>query len=331
MPELRKDPLIDRWVIIATERAKRPMEFHVARDEPLPEGACPFCVQGTDRSTGQPEETVRIVPSLHPVLRRDGDPSRRMRGMYQVADGIGVHEVLIESVRHISNAADLPVEQLRAVLGTLLTRMTELARDPLFRYALWFKNYGALAGAGGIQHAHSQVIATPVTPLRVKEELVGARRYFAEQQRCLICDLLRQEQESQVRVVADFPHMIAICPFASRFPFEMWILPKRHACDFTTMSATELSDLASILKHVLSRLKTVLDDPPYNVLLHTAPFRHPTRKSGYWKTVEQNYHWHLELIPRLTRVAGFEWGTGSYINPTLPEEAATYLRMTDHG
>jgi UDPglucose--hexose-1-phosphate uridylyltransferase len=202
----------------------------------------------------------------------------------------------------------------------------DLERDPRFRYALWFKTYGSVAGAGRIKHARSQLIATPVTPKRVKEELAGTRRYFEDKERCLVCDLIAQERDMQERLVLDSTHIVALCPFASRFPFELAFFPKRHACDFAAMTPEEIADLAVVLKTVLARLKEVLDDPPYNAVLHTAPFRRHRLKAGYWKTIEDDYHWHIELIPRLTRVAGFEWGSGFYINPTPPEEAARYLR-----
>ena len=339
MPELRKDPLIGRWVIIATERAKRPVDFVASHDDPLPQSECPFC-EGKEHDT--PKEifalrsngtganglgwNVRVIPSIKPVLRIEGELNRRAKGMYDVMDGIGAHEVIVESPQHIINSADLSLEQWHAVLQTSVTRIADLERDPRFRYALWFKNYGEVAGAGRIQHARSQLIATPVTPKRVKEELTGARRYFEDKERCVVCDLLSQERDAKVRIVMESDHVIALCPFASRFPFELWIFPKRHSCDFATMQATELKDLAGVFKQVLTRLKAVLDDPPYNYLLHTAPFRRARGKAGYWKTIEDDFHWHIELIPRLTRVAGFEWGSGFYINPTPPEEAAKYLR-----
>ncbi|MDP3722418.1 MAG: galactose-1-phosphate uridylyltransferase [Candidatus Omnitrophota bacterium] len=341
MPELRKDPLIGRWVIIATERARRPVDFIAPHDEPLPQADCPFC-EGKEQDTpkeimairangsqaDRPGWSVRVIPSIKPVLRIEGQLGRRAKGMFDLMDGIGAHEVIVETPHHIANAADLAVEQIHLSLQASMKRIADLQGDPRFRYGLWFKNYGQTAGAGRIQHARSQLIATPVTPLRVKEELLGARRYFEDKERCLLCDLLSQEQASPLRVVINSTHIVALCPFASRFPFELWILPKRHACDIGAITPQELEDLASVMKQVWTRLKSVLDDPPYNCLLHTAPFRHGRGKAGYWKTIEDDYHWHIELIPRLTRVAGFEWGSGFYINPTPPEEAAQYLRET---
>lgn len=339
MPELRKDPLIGRWVIIATERAKRPVDFITSHEEIASPEGCPFC-EGRESDTqveivavrppGSPKNgpgwKVRVIPSIKPVLRIEGELNRRGKGMFDVMDGIGAHEIIVETPQHVANAADLPVEQIHLSLQAATTRILDLEKDQHFRYVLWFKNYGSTAGAGRVQHSRSQLIATPVTPLRVKEELVGARHYFEDKERCLVCDILRQEREAKSRVVIDSTHMVVLAPFASRFPFEIWIAPKRHSCDFAKMSGEELADLAVVFKQVLAGLKVSLNDPPYNALLHTAPFRHPRAKVGYWRTISEDYHWHLELIPRLTRVAGFEWGSGFYINPTSPEEAARYLR-----
>ncbi len=338
MPELRKDPLTRRWVIIATERAKRPVDFAVPRLDPLPESECPFC-EGNEAKTrkeiyslrantaaDKSEWSVRVVPSIKPVLRVEGQLHRRAKGMYDLMDGIGAHELIIESPSHISNMAELPEGQITLVLEAAKARMLDLAQDPRFRYVLWFKNYGPIAGAGRIAHTRSQLIATPITPKLVKEELLGAKRYFEEKERCLMCDLIQQERETGARIVAESTHMIALSPFAARFPFEVWILPKQHSCDFAKTPTEALSDLAGLFKQVLLRLKGVLDDPAYNYLLHTAPLRHQPDRLGHWKTIEEDFHWHIELIPRLARVAGFEWGSGFYINPTPPEESANYLR-----
>ncbi|HEX9780116.1 MAG TPA: DUF4931 domain-containing protein [bacterium] len=343
MPELRKDPLTRRWVIIATERAKGPEDFLPPHDAHADPAECPFC-EGHEADTrreilavrarpgaDKPGWTVRVIPSVNPVLRIEGRLNRRAKGIYDVMDGIGAHEMIIESPKHVSNAADLSAEQLQLVVQTTVNRIVDLERDPRFRYVLWFKNHGGVAGAGRIDHTRSQLIATPVTPKVVKEELLCSRRYYEDKERCLMCDVIQQERESGVRVVFESPHIIALAPFASRFPFELCILPKRHSPDFARMRQEEIRELPVALKEVLSRLKTVLEDPPYNYLLHTAPFRSGRGRLGHWKTLEDDFHWHLELIPRLTRVAGFEWGTGFYINPTPPEEAARYLREAAAG
>ncbi|MBN2831553.1 MAG: galactose-1-phosphate uridylyltransferase, partial [Candidatus Omnitrophica bacterium] len=206
-------------------------------------------------------------------------------------------------------------------------RITDLEKDQRFKYALVFKNYGGAAGGSPIRHARSQLIATPVNPKRVKEELAGARSYFQYHERCVFCDLIRQEIEEGKRLILDLDGFIAVSPFATRFPFETWILPKQHSCDFTCQDNESLKNLGKVMKMVLAKLKKGLNDPAYNYVIHTAPFRR--KKAGYWKTIDQDYHWHIEIMPRLTRIAGFEWGTGFYICPITPEDAAEYLRRVE--
>ncbi|MDP2943856.1 MAG: galactose-1-phosphate uridylyltransferase [Candidatus Omnitrophota bacterium] len=341
MPELRKDPIIGRWVIIATERAKRPDQFAASAQGPE-EGPCPFC-EGQESHTPQeiyairPNRTpantagweLRVVPSIAPFLRIEGDLDRRGRGLYDLMNGIGAHEVVIETNRHIANIADLDDEQISKVVSCYIDRITDLEKDTRFKYVLVFKNYGWIAGGGRVQHSRSQLIATPVTPKRVKEELVGARYYFEHHERCIFCDLVKQELDTKDRLILDINGFIAVAPFASRFPFEVWILPKKHCADFTKLEAPMRRDFARILKQVLLRLKIGLNDPPYNYILHTAPFRRS--KVGYWKSIDYDYHWHIEIMPRLTRVAGFEWGTGFYICPLPPESAAKFLREVNIG
>lgn len=338
MPELRKDPVISRWVIIATDRAKRPKDFKTEKQPPQ-KGPCPFC-RGEEKETpnevfalrhsqtgsNKPGWDVRVVASISPLLAAKGDLGRRGKGMYDVMNNVGAHEIVIETPEHIANIADLSEEQITKVIDAYVERFLYLQRDERFKYVLMFKNYGRAAGGGDLEHARSQLIATPVNPKRVKEELTGSRKYFEYKERCVFCDMLKQELQQKVRVVADIDGLVAISPFASRFPFEIWILPKEHSCDFFEIKPEQRKHLAGIIKTVLLKLKVALDDPPYNYVLHTAPFRRP--KGGYWHTIKQDYHWHIEIMPRLTRVAGFEWGTGFYINPMPPEEAAKILRET---
>jgi UDPglucose--hexose-1-phosphate uridylyltransferase len=267
------------------------------------------------------------VPSIAPFLRIEGDLERRGKGLYDLMNGIGAHEIIIETNQHIANMADLGEEQIAKVISCYIDRMTDLEKDQRFKYALVFKNYGWAAGAGRVLHTRSQLIATPVNPKRVKEELVGARRYYNYHERCIFCDLIKQEVASQERVILDIDGFIAIAPYAARFPFEVWILPKQHSCDFTKLEMPMRADLGRIIKKVLIKIKKGLNDPPYNYILHTAPFRRP--KIGYWKSIDQDYHWHIEIMPRLTRVAGFEWGTGFYICPLSPENAAQFLREVE--
>jgi len=207
--------------------------------------------------------------------------------------------------------------------------MNDLERDPRFKFVMAFKNYGWSAGGGKIRHSRSQLIATPVNPIRVKEELVGAKHYFDLHERCVYCDMVRQECESTERVVIENDHFVAIAPFAARFPFEIWILPKKHSCDFAKGAKGLVHDLSKILKETLLRLKIGLNDPAYNYVIHTAPFRRPNPKGPQWKTIEEDYHWHIEVMPRLTHVAGFEKGTGFYICAIPPENTAEFLREVE--
>lgn len=336
MPELRKDPIIGRWVIIATDRAKRPDQFS-GQQQVGAEKECPFCenseqatppeiyaVRPRNTAANTPGWELRVVPSIAPFLRIEGELERRGKGLYDLMNGVGAHEIVIETNRHIANMADLSEDQISRVITCYIDRLNDLEKDHRFKYVLVFKNYGWTAGAGRIRHSRSQLIAMPVNLKRVKEELAGARAYYDYHERCIFCDLIKQELASKDRLIADIDGFIAITPFAARFPFEIWILPKKHSPDFTSLGINERLDLARTLKAVLAKLKKGLNDPSYNYVFHTAPFRR--QKVGYWKTIDHDYHWHIEIIPRLTRVAGFEWGTGFYICPLLPEEAAKFLR-----
>jgi len=340
MPELRKDPIIGRWVIIATERAKRPDAFKALHDGPK-EGSCPFCegkeshtpheiyaVRPANTKPDTPDWKIRVVPSVKPMLRIEGDLGRQGRGLYDLMNGIGAHEVIIETNKHIDNMADLSEARIAKVIDTYIHRVVDLEKDERFKYVLVFKNYGWIAGGGRIRHSRSQLMATPVNPKRVKEELVGARRYFDYHERCIFCDMIGQEIRRKERLILDIDGFVALVPFASRFPFEVWILPKKHDCDFVNCDSKSRQDLARILKQILLKIKKGLDNPPYNFVIHTAPFRRIAsgRKAHYWTTIKQDYHWHIEIMPRLTRVAGFEWGTGFYICPLPPESAARFLR-----
>lgn len=332
MHELRKDPVTGRWVIIASERAGRPTDF--VRERSLSSGgSCPFCYGSEDktppevlayRASGAPADSpgwrVRVVPNKYPALRIEGSLGRRAAGMYDLMNAIGAHEVVIESPDHNAQMADLSGAQIAEVLWAYRERFLDLQQDSRFRYILIFKNQGAEAGAT-LEHTHTQIIATPVLPKRVNEELDGARAHYEQRERCIFCDLVAQELEAGVRVVGQNAAFVAIAPFAARFPFETWILPQRHSAAFETVTAADVHALSELLRQTLRRMRVALDDPAYNYVLHTAPAR--------GDRVDEFYHWHLEIMPKLTRIAGFEWGSGFYINPTPPEIAAATLREAD--
>ncbi len=332
MPELRKDPVTGRWVIIATDRAKRPTDFVREKVEIRGSGFCPFC-HGNEsktppeilayRSDGSapnaPGWTLRVVPNKFPALGIEGSLDRQGEGLYDKMNGIGAHEVIIETPDHDMTLATIPTRRVEEVLWAYRDRILDLKKDRRFKYILIFKNHGEVAGSS-LEHTHSQLIALPVVPKRVLEEVDGAREYYNFKERCIFCDIIRQETENTIRVVSENPDFVALAPYAPRFPFELWIIPKVHLSAFEESQKHEFELLASILKDMLLRLDRVLDHPAYNYIIHTSPF--PESSNDY-------YHWHFEIMPKLTRVAGFEWGTGFYINPTPPEESAKFMREAE--
>jgi UDPglucose--hexose-1-phosphate uridylyltransferase len=231
-------------------------------------------------------------------------------------NGVGAHEVVIETPRHEETLATLPLRSAKNVLWAYRERIIDLRRDPRLRHVLVFKNHGVAAGAS-LEHSHSQIIALPIVPKRVSEEIEGAKTYFHYKDRCVFCDIIRQELQQKHRLIAENKSFLSIAPFASRFPFETWILPKTHYPTFEQMESSQYEQAAQILSDTLKKMNQVLADPPYNYVIHT---------SSSPETDAEHFHWHFEIMPKLTKVAGFEWGTGFYINPTPPEEAAEYMR-----
>ena len=315
--------MTNRWVIIASERGRRPTDFATAPVRPNG-GFCPFC-PGNESLTpdevyavrpGGKDWSLRVIPNKFPVLEVEGDPGRVGDGIYDRMNGLGAHEVIIETPDHDTALADLDLDQIVHVIQAYHERYTDLKRDFRFRYALIFKNQGEAAGAS-LAHPHSQLIALPVVPKRVQEELEGAKRHHEYKERCIFCDILHQDLKDGSRVVLENEDFAVLSPYAARFPFETWILPKHHQACFETLSAGQTHSLARVLKNLLQRVKKVLNDPPYNFMVHTMPLQ---------EGPNDYYHWHIEVIPKLTKVAGFEWGSGFYINPTPPEEATQFLR-----
>ncbi|MBZ5539824.1 MAG: galactose-1-phosphate uridylyltransferase [Acidobacteriia bacterium] len=334
MPELRKDPITGRWVIISTDRGKRPTNF--VRESVIPHGKgnCPFCY-GSEAKTppellvygrngggaNTPGWTIRVVPNKFPALGIEGEMDKEGEGLFDKMNGIGAHEVIVESPEHGASLATLPERTIEDVFWAYRDRMLDLKNDRRFRYVLIFKNHGEAAGAT-LEHPHSQLIALPIVPKQVREEVDSCWHYYHEKERCIFCDIIRQEQDTGVRVISENEHFIALAPYAPRFPFEMWILPRVHGSSFENNQSSMYSALARMTKDVLMRLDAVLDHPAYNLMIHTSPIG---------EEINDHYHWHIEIIPKLTKIAGFEWGTGFYINPTPPEEAARFLREAQVG
>ncbi len=329
MSELRKDPVTGRWVIISTERRKRPTDFRFESVHIAPDPSCPFC-EGHEQMTPHellavrhngsrpnlPGWNLRVVPNQFPVLRVEGTLDRQGDGIFDKMNGIGAHEVIIESPRHLDTLADMSDEAIEQVLWAARERMQDLRQDRRFRYIIVFKNHGSAAGAA-LDHSHSQLIALPIVPREVRDEVDGARAHFKAKERCVFCDILRQETKDGQRLIAENADVVAVAPYAPRFPFETWMLPRRHEAHFENAPRHEYASLARLLGDILRRINKTLGSPPYNLLIHTAPTA---------EAADDYYHWHVEIIPKLTKVAGFEWATGFYLNPTSPEEAAQVLR-----
>lgn len=328
MPQLRKDPVLKQWVIISPERGKRPSDFKKIVQPPDDPKTCPFC-EGNESLT--PPETlsfrtagthanqkgwwVRVIPDSAPILKPDGDSDREGIGMFDAMNSIGVHEMVVESPNHSSTIQNSSIEQVREVIWAYKQRLLEIKKNPRYKHFMIVKNSGE--GVSNFTHSHSHIVATPIIPKRIEEELEGAREYYHYHDRCLFCDIIKQEAKEQARLVFENDNFIVFCPFASRFPFEMEITPKFHQPFFEMLENSQVHSFANALQTALRKLETLLPGQPYNFVLHTSPCSDSYRDF---------YHWHVELIPKLTKIAGFEWGSGFYINPTTPEDAAKMLR-----
>src|SRR5947207_5810957 len=330
MSELRKDPVTGRWVIISTDRRKRPTDFRLESVHIAPDPSCPFCeghesmtppeilaVRNNGSRSNQQGWDLRVVPNQFPVLRVEGTLDRQGEGLFDKMNGIGAHEVIIETPRHLEQLAAMPDDAIERVLWSVHDRMLDLQRDQRFRYIIAFKNHGAAAGAA-LDHSHSQIIALPIVPREVRDEVDGAKAHFQAKERCVFCDILRQETRDGQRLIAENADVVAIAPYAPRFPFETWLMPRRHEAHFEDSPRHEYGSLARLLGDLLRRINRALGAPPYNLLIHTAPIV---------ESATEFYHWHVEIIPMLTKVAGFEWATGFYLNLTTPEQETMVYRV----
>lgn len=339
MPELRKDSIVDRWVIIATERGRRPNDFSPEPPAPI-SGFSPFA-HGNEAKTpaevfqvGRPESEpanspgwrVRVVPNKFPALSAEGTIDSQAVGMFDLMNGVGAHEVVIEHPEASWDLAQATPEQAGDIFTAYIQRNVELAKDERFRYILTFRNFGTQAGAS-IAHPHSQIIALPIIPRQVRDQLKVARDHYKEKLRSIYQDLIRQELSFGERIVEATEHFVVLCPYASRFPFEMKIYPRRSCHNLCLMTPEEREDIAALLPRTLRRVRDCLGNPSYNMIFQTAPVTVPRAGSpDYWGTISHDFSWHIDILPRLTEVAGFEWGTGFYINPVSPESATQFLR-----
>jgi UDPglucose--hexose-1-phosphate uridylyltransferase len=328
MAELRRDPISGRWVVIAAERAQRARQ-HGAANHSTPAEPCPFCAgnealtppevwaaRASNTEANQPGWRVRVVTNKYPALdchSRSPDGADRF---YQTRAGLGVHEVIVECPDHVTNMAELGDDQVADIVRAYRERLAVLRQDPRWRYFLIYKNQGDRAGAT-FEHLHSQLVALPGVPRDARDEIAGAKGHFAATGRCIYCEMIERELADGKRIVFVHDQFIALCPFAPRFSYETWILPKDHAAVFENSAPRELGQCAVALRETIRRLNRALDNPPFNYFIHSLP------ADG---SLPQSYHWHLEILPQIFRAAGFELGTGANINGVTPEAAAELLR-----
>jgi UDPglucose--hexose-1-phosphate uridylyltransferase len=325
--EIRKDPLLERWTVVSPERGQRPSEY--LEDEPVRAARpCPFC-PGCEKETpneifayrpggGAPDTPgwrVRLVPNRFPALAHRDLPAVPHDDFFTAQAGFGAHEVLIETPEHDVDLGTMGIEQATLVVRALRQRMSALARDPRLAYVLAFENHGAAAGAT-IEHAHAQILGIDFVPSAARAEITAAAERHERTGRCFWCEWIERERHARVRVVRDAEGFFTACAYAPRFEYETWIAPVRHATAFERGDEAQDAALAAALTDAVARLQSVLQHPAYNFVLHNAPCRSAELAS---------FHWHVEVLPRTARLAGFEWGSGVHIVAAAPEEAAARL------
>ncbi len=329
MAELRRNPLNGQWAIVHVEDSWGPEKYEREDHAIRAKTTCQFCpgkefytppeveaLRLCGSAANSPGWEVRIVSNKFPALRIEGTLDLRHDGMYTLSNGIGAHEVFIETPVHERNLADLDDEEIFYVIDKYQSRLNDLTKDRRFKYILIFKNYGESAGTT-VEHPHSQIIALPMIPQYVMQELEAIKAYYDRCQRCVSCDMIAQEYHDGIRIIADNPQFLAFCPFASGYPFECCIIPREHSCRFATMNDGEKRALGNILRTTMIRINRCLADPSYNFYIHVAP----VNDSSY-----EHFHWHIAIIPKLMRTIGLERGTGFFSVPTDPSHAARCLR-----
>jgi UDPglucose--hexose-1-phosphate uridylyltransferase len=327
MSEFRKDPVVDRWVIISTERT--PINFPEKKCPENHPKECPFCegsemltppeiLSYRDQKTKANEKGwwIRVIPNKYPILKVEEPFVKKGEGLYDKITGVGAHEIIIETPKHVNDLFKLEDKQVEDILAVYRDRILDLKNDFRFEYIMIFKNKGSRAGAS-IEHSHSHLIALPIVPKRITEELAGALKYFDYKGRCVFCDVIDEEIRTNKRIIYENDDFIAFCPFASRSPFEISIIPKQHESNFCNIKKSQITSCAKALKIVLEKLCKATGGADYNLILHNSKMK---------ETNFAYYHWHISIIPRITNISGFERGTGFYINPISPEISAEYLR-----
>lgn len=333
MSEIRKDPVTGRWVVIDGNRPLgQEVSAHCWRTPPA---ACPFCMgheyytppeimaiaQVSRQPNGQNWD-LRVFPNRFPLLRAEEPLERRGYGIYDTISGAGAHEIVITTPKHERVLSEFTPPESERMFVCFRDRLNDLYRDSRLRYVSVFTSQGRRAGAT-LSHPHSQIVATPMVPKVIKEELLGARGWYEYKERCVFCDIIRQELSQGERIVATNSHFVALCPYASRYPFETWILPLEHQCSFGATPYGLIGALGEIVVLVARGFQNLLLAEDLYLAIHTAP--NQVERPGYWKTLAHDFHWHIEMYPALLRNFGLEWSTGCSLNPTPPEQAALAL------
>jgi len=325
MADLRNEPVTRTWVVVTTDHPKGPSDYLPFKPPYRPqeaEGWCPFC-PGHEEMT--PRETfmlsgeggrwaVRVIPNKFPFFHIEGEFDRRPEGMYDVMGAIGAHEIVVETPGHKQNFASMDTQQIEKILQAYRERLKDLEKDRRFQQFLILKNYPGVFN----RHPHSHIMAMPVIPRRIDEEIYGTLDYYQRKERCIFCDIIKEEISMKKRVILETVHFVVFSPFASRYPFETWIVPKKHAPDFHHIQEEGIEDLAAAIQSLFLRFHKLLSDPPCSLAFHTSPVQSRFHRS--------EYHWHIETRLRIGLREGFEWGTGFFVNPTPPENAAAFLR-----
>ncbi len=332
MPELRQNLATKEWVIIATERAKRPEEFVQAdkervEDRPVRAATCPFCPGNEEldlerlRLPVEGQWVVRVVRNRYPALQEIGEQAQHFDGLNRSIAGVGYHEVVVESRLHNTSPATETIEEVAQTLHAFQLRGQSFRSDPRIEHMIFFKNHGVAAGAS-LVHPHAQLLGMPVVPSSVRTRIAKARLYFEEHGECVICRMRQEEERAEARLLASSAFFTAFVPYAAFSPFHLWIVPRRHCASFLDATPEELLDLAGMLRELLLKIYIGLNDPDYNYVVRSAP----DREGG-----SEFLHWYIAVVPRVTRSAGFEMGTGMFINTALPEESAHFLRSLPVG
>jgi UDPglucose--hexose-1-phosphate uridylyltransferase len=331
MPELRQNFVTKEWVIISTERARRPSSYaepserRLSSDHPEYAPTCPFCPGNEELDLevaripddGSPWQ-VRIVGNRFPALSGEGQPIHTVDGVQHRLAGVGLHDVIVTHPRHNTTLALMHPDEVRLVFEIMQQRGQSMARDPRIQQVIYFKNHGKRAGASLI-HPHCQMIGMPVVPDTIRRRLIDMQRHFEQTGECAMCRMLEDELVREERIVVVSKHFVAFVLYAALSPFHIWIVPRQHRASYLQVPGHELSDLADVVQQVVSKIHVGLNNPDYNLIIRSAPVR---------EAENLRFHWYISLVPRLSFTAGFEMGSGMHINPSLPEASADFLRET---